>query len=147
VNNRLNTDINLFLNLKYVPESCTLVEGKIAELDVELKKCSEQLKKAGNTPAAANIKRRAMEVLKRKRMYEQQRDSISNQQFNIDQTAFAINTVKDTQTTVAAMKVAAKTLKFENKKIDINDLENMQDDMEGACLSLEWQIDCFIVVM
>ena len=72
-----------------------------------------------------------MEVLKRKRMYEAQRDSLANQQFNIDQTAFAINTVKDTQVTVSAMKAAAKTLKTENKKIDLNDIENMQDEMEG----------------
>jgi charged multivesicular body protein 5 len=107
------------------------VDKKINDLDIELKKYSEQLKKAGNTPAAANIKRRAMEVLKRKRMYEAQRDSLANQQFNIDQTAFAINTVKDTQVTVSAMKAAAKTLKAENKKIDLNDIENMQDEMEG----------------
>lgn len=64
-------------------------------------------------------------------MYENQRDQLSAQAFNIDQTSFAIDTVKNTQTTVAAMKVAAKQLKTENKKIDLNELENMQDDMEG----------------
>lgn len=65
-------------------------------------------------------------------MYEQQRDQLANQQFNVDQTAFAISSVKDAQTTVAAMSAAAKTLKKEQKKININDLENMQDDMEGT---------------
>jgi charged multivesicular body protein 5 len=64
-------------------------------------------------------------------MYEQQKDQMSNQQFNLDQTSFAIDTVKSTQVTVAAMSAAAKTLKKEHKKIDLNDLENMQDDMEG----------------
>lgn len=64
-------------------------------------------------------------------MYEQQRDQMMNQQFNIDQTSFAIETIKSTQTTVAAMKEASKTLKKEQKKINLNDLENMQDDMEG----------------
>jgi hypothetical protein len=67
-------------------------------------------------------------------MYEQQKDQMSNQQFNLDQTAFAIDTVKSTQVTVAAMSAAAKTLKKEQKKIDLNDLENMQDDMEGTSL-------------
>ncbi len=57
---------------------------------------------------------------------------MTNQQFNIDQTSFAIETVKNTQVTVAAMTAAAKTLKVEQKKINLNDLENMQDDMEGA---------------
>lgn len=65
------------------------------------------------------------------RMYEQQRDQLANQQFNIDQTSFALNTVKDTQQTIAAMSAAAKTLKKEQKKININDIENMQDEMEG----------------
>ena len=66
------------------------------------------------------------------RMYEAQRDNLANQQFNIDQTNFAITSIKDTQTTVMAMKAAAKTLKVEQKKIDLNDLENMQDEMEGT---------------
>lgn len=65
-------------------------------------------------------------------MYEQQKDSLAAQQFNVDQTSFAIETVKGTQATVAAMQQGVKTLKMENKKIDLNELENMQDEMEGA---------------
>ncbi len=64
-------------------------------------------------------------------MYEAQRDQLANQQFNVDQTSFAIDTVKDTQSTVSAMKAAAKTLKKEQKKININEIEDMQDEMEG----------------
>lgn len=41
-----------------------------------------------------------METLKRKKMYEQQRDQMAGQQFNIEQTSFAIDSVKDTATTV-----------------------------------------------
>ncbi len=64
-------------------------------------------------------------------MYEQQRDQLQGQQFNIDQTSFAIETVRSTQTTVAAMKTATKTLKKENKKISLAEIEDMQDEMEG----------------
>lgn len=64
-------------------------------------------------------------------MYETQRDQLANQQFNLDQTNFAIETVKNTQITVAAMKDASKTLKKEQKKISLAELEDMQDDMEG----------------
>jgi charged multivesicular body protein 5 len=69
-------------------------------------------------------------------MYEQQRDQLAAQGFNIEQTDFAIETVKSTQTTIAAMKDATKTLKTENKKINLNDIENMQDDLEGKTLLL-----------
>ena len=63
-------------------------------------------------------------------MYESQRDQLAGQQFNIDQTSFAIETVKNTQTTVQAMSAAAKQLKVENKKIDLNEIEDTMDDME-----------------
>jgi charged multivesicular body protein 5 len=109
------------------------IEKKIDGLDNELRKYKEQLKKA-NGATATNIKKRAMDVLKRKRMYEAQRDQLANQQFNIDQTSFAIETVKSTHTTVAAMKMASKTLKKENKKISLDDIEDMQDEMEGGSL-------------
>ncbi|CAM9922906.1 unnamed protein product [Scytosiphon promiscuus] len=70
-----------------------------------------------------------METLKRKKMYEGQRDQMAGQQFNIEQTGFAIDSIKDTATTVAAMKDASKTLKADIKKIDINKVEDMTDDM------------------
>lgn len=38
-------------------------------------------------------------------MYENQRDQMSAQAFNVEQTSFAIDTVKDTHVTIAAMKV------------------------------------------
>eukprot|EP00453_Perkinsus_chesapeaki_P002684 CAMPEP_0185924500 /NCGR_PEP_ID=MMETSP0924C-20121207/12515_1 /TAXON_ID=321610 /ORGANISM="Perkinsus chesapeaki, Strain ATCC PRA-65" /LENGTH=53 /DNA_ID=CAMNT_0028659649 /DNA_START=3 /DNA_END=161 /DNA_ORIENTATION=+ len=37
---------------------------------------------------AAGAKQRALAVLKRKKMYEAQRDQLMNTQFNVDQAAF-----------------------------------------------------------
>lgn len=71
-------------------------------------------------------------------MYEGQRDAMAAQAFNIDQTAFAIDTVKDTHTTVAAMKAATVTLKQENKKVNLGEIEDMQDDLEGKCATEEF---------
>jgi charged multivesicular body protein 5 len=56
-------------------------------------------------------------------MYEKQRDQLAGQAFNVEQTSFAIDSVKDTQTTIAAMKAASVTLKSEAKKIKIDDIE------------------------
>lgn len=105
------------------------MDKKIKELENELRRYNEQLKKVTGS-SAANIKKRALDTLKRKRMYENQRDQLANQAFNVDQTAFAIETVKSTQSTVVAMQAAAKTLKKENKKINLSEIEDMQDDME-----------------
>lgn len=79
-------------------------------------------------------------------MYEQQRDQLQGQQFNIDQTSFAIETVRSTQTTVAAMKVATKTLKKENKKISLAEIEDMQDEMEGNCQLQYSEVEAVVLV-
>lgn len=55
-----------------------VLDKKIKDLDAELMRFRDQLKKAkGSTEV--NIKKRAMETLKRKKMYETQRDQLAGQ--------------------------------------------------------------------
>eukprot|EP00798_Chlamydomonas_sp_ICE-L_P027850 gene27850-4022_t len=78
------------------------------------------------------IKRRAVQVLKQKRMYEGQRDQMYQQQFNVEQTRFTVDSIQDTVTTVQATTAANKEMKKlmkKNKELDINYIDNMQDDM------------------
>jgi Snf7 len=55
---------------------------------------------------------------------------------SVEQTSFAIDSVKDTQTTVQAMQAASKQLKVEHKKINISEIEDMHDDLAGVYLSV-----------
>lgn len=57
---------------------------QIEKLDQELRKYREQMKKTRG-PAVNSIKQRAMQTLKRKKMFEAQRDKLQAQSFNIDQ--------------------------------------------------------------
>lgn len=104
------------------------LDQKIKAIDTELLRYKEQLKKA---PASskAGIQKRALATLKRKKMYESQRDSMVSQAFNVEQTAFAIETMQDTQVAVSAMKDATKTLQMEQQKISLDEIEDMQDDL------------------
>ena len=54
-----------------------------------------------------------------------------NQQFNVDQTSFALQSMQDSVQTVQAMKAAGKELKaaFKQPELNINSIENLQDDM------------------
>jgi len=52
-----------------------------------------------------------------------------SQAFNIEQTNFTIDSVKDTITTVDAMKAASKTLKTEFKKVNIDKIDDLQDEL------------------
>merc|ERR1719186_1994421 len=71
-----------------------------------------------------------MTLLKQRKMYENQLGTLQAQQFNIDQSKFAQESLQDNIKMVTAMKETQKQLKKDFKKINIDDVENMQDDME-----------------
>jgi len=106
------------------------VDKKIARLDQELAKYRDQMKKMREGPAKNSVKQKALRVLKQKKMYEQQRDGLMQQSFNLEQTNYGIQSLKDTKTTVDAMKISAKEFKKEYKKININQIEDLQDTLE-----------------
>jgi len=106
------------------------VEKKVGKLDLELAKYKDQLKKMREGPAKNAVKQKALRVLKQKRMYENQRDQLMQQSFNMEQSNYTIQTLKDTQVTVNAMKTGLTQMKKEYKKVDIGKIENIQDDME-----------------
>lgn len=106
------------------------MDKKIADLEAELKAYKDKLKKTKSPAAKKQLQKRALEVLKRKRMYEQQRDMATAQQFNIDQTSFTLESSKATVSAVAAMKAANKELKAVIKKdLDLDAVDDLADDM------------------
>jgi len=108
-----------------------VLDAKIAKLDEELARYkSEMKKKKKGSGAYKNLQKRALRVLKQKKMYEKQRDATYNQQFNIDQTKYSIDSAKDNAQMVSAMKNANKELKQAYKDISIDEVEDLQDDME-----------------
>jgi charged multivesicular body protein 5 len=88
-----------------------------------------QLAKMRPGPAKNALQQRALRVLKQRKMYEKQRDVAYQQQFNIDQTKFAQESLKETATTVKAMKSAQKELAKGIKEVNISEVEDLHDDM------------------
>ena len=64
-------------------------------------------------------------------MYEGQLEGLRNQSFNMEQANFGIQQLKDTKTTVDAMKLGVKEMKKEYKRVDIGKIE-----VSGWCLFL-----------
>ena len=61
-------------------------------------------------------------------MYEGQRDQLYAQQFNVEQTKFTVDSIKDTVSTVQAMTAASKEMKKnfkQTKELDINYIDKM----------------------
>lgn len=106
------------------------IDKKIARLDAELKKYKDQMAKMRNGPSKNMVKQKAMRVLKQKKMYESQRENLSNQSFNMEQQNFNIQQIKDTKSTVDAMRYGVKDFKKAYKHVNIDDIENLQDELE-----------------
>lgn len=77
------------------------IEKKIQKLDIELKKYKDQMSKMRDGPSKNMVKQKALKVLKQKRHYEAQLDGLRQQSFNMEQTNFATQQLKDTKTTVS----------------------------------------------
>ena len=95
------------------------------------------MKTCRNATQKKNLQKRAMEVLKRKRMLETQRDQLTNQQFNIDQAQFNIESAKATVDSVAALKTANAQLKQTIRNdLRVDDIDDIADDMEEMMLEI-----------
>ena len=99
------------------------IEVKIKKLDSELAQCRDKMARLPEGSAKTAIKQQAMRILQQKRMYENQRGMMMQQSFNMEQTNFATESVKDTVTVVQAMKAASKDMKKTMRKLDISQIE------------------------
>ncbi|KAJ4452410.1 putative Vacuolar protein sorting-associated protein 60.1 [Paratrimastix pyriformis] len=106
------------------------LQERIQKLDQELIRLRDRMKQMRPGPAQNQVKQQALRILRQKKMYENQLGAVQNQAFNVDQTTFATQSMRDTVTTVSAMKGAAKELKQSFKGMRIESIDSLQDEME-----------------
>ena len=114
-------------------EASESIDKRVALIDEKVKQCDAELLKFKSQmtgPNAGAVKTRALTVLKRKKMYEAQRDQLINTQFNVDQTNFATENLRITAITVDAMKAGAAQLKQAYAAMDIDKIEETAEDLE-----------------
>lgn len=99
------------------------LEVKIAKADDEIR---ELVAKSSTNPSA---KQRALQAMKKKKLYEQQRDQLIGTQFNIENLAFQQEQADITMITVEAMKAGKDQLVAAQKKINIDAVDKLTDDM------------------
>lgn len=108
------------------------LDAKIADCDKQLLQLKTQMASARVAAVQQGLKQRALQVLKRKQMYVNQRDQMMQRGFNLEQTAFAIESMKEAKDTVEVMRHAAKVTKEMAGGFDLGELEDMHDDMFDA---------------
>lgn len=125
-------------------EASEHIDDKVKHIDTQISKCDEELLKYKNqiaqmkrSPLTQSVKQKALNVLKRKKMYEQQREQLMGTQFNLDQVQYATEQLQTTALTVDAMKTASTNLKQEIKKINLCEIEKVQEDLADLMMDQE----------
>ena len=80
-------------------------------------------------PGKTAIKQKAIKILQQRKMYESQKDQLTQQSWNMEQAGMMQDNLKNTMATVDAMKTTQKELKKQYGKVDIDKIERMQDEM------------------
>lgn len=105
------------------------MDGRVTDIDRKIAKCDEDLRKYMQQGRGPQQRQMAMQVMKRKKMYEQQRTQLMNTQFNVDSLAFAQEQVEVTAMSVDAMRAGQQELKASYAGMNIGDIEKMMDDL------------------
>jgi charged multivesicular body protein 5 len=80
-------------------------------------------------PGKTAIKQKALKVLQQRKLYEGQRDQLQQQSWNMEQAGMMQDNLKNTMTTVDAMKTTTKELRKQYGKVNIDKIEKLQDEM------------------
>jgi len=105
------------------------MDEKIKKLDNELLEIKKKMNMTRSAAAKQTLKKRAVNILKQRKMYEKQREHLYGQQMNVEQAKFMTDSVKDNAQMVSAMKSTKDELKKAYKDMNINDIENLHDEM------------------
>ena len=105
------------------------IDVKLAKLNAELGTYQQRMQKMRDGPGKTAIKQKALKVLQQRKQYEAQRDQLQSQSWNMEQAGMMQDNLKNTMTTMDAMKTTTKELRKQYGKVDINKIEKMQDEM------------------
>lgn len=119
----------LATNFTQVDNRISSIDVKLAALTSELTTYQSKISKMRDGPGKTALKQKALKVLQRRKQYEAQRDQLSQQSWNMEQAGMMQDNLKNTMTTVDAMKTTTKSLKKQYGKIDVDQIERMQDEM------------------
>lgn len=105
------------------------IDVKLSKLNAELGTYQSRISKMRDGPGKSALKQKALKILQQRKMYESQRDQLQSQSWNMEQAGMMQDNLKNTMTTVDAMKTTTKELKKQYGKVNIDKIDKMQDEM------------------
>lgn len=126
--------------LRCVSRVSIRLEEKIRRLDEQLLKHRETIRRTRPGPAQEAAKRRALTVLKQKRLYENQRTQLYDQQFSVDSAAHTMASMQDNVQVMQAMQAGATQMKKmmkTHKELDVDQVWKTMDTMQDLQADFE----------
>lgn len=102
---------------------------KIQECDAQLLSIKAQLAKCRTAGQQAPLKSRALVILRRRQQYIQQRDQLATRAFNLEQTTWAIESMREAKDHMTVMRSAADEMRTTFKDLDVGEMEDIHEDM------------------
>lgn len=120
---------------KMLDERVNGIDGKADALNKKIRQLKFEINKLPKgSPARAGKMRRAKMLLKQKKMYENQGDMARNQQFNMDMQNFNLESMTATVDMVKTMKTTKKQMGKAMKKINIDKVADLKDDLDDIMM-------------
>ncbi|KAG7660473.1 VPS60 [[Candida] subhashii] len=115
--------------VKSIDERVGSLDVKLTKINSELSTYQQKIARMRDGPGKNSLKQKALKLLRQRKQIEAQKDQLENQSWNMSQASMTTDNLQNTMVTINAMKVANKQLKQTYGKIDIDQLESLQDEM------------------
>ncbi|KAK2962563.1 putative Charged multivesicular body protein 5 [Blattamonas nauphoetae] len=106
------------------------LEAQINAKQQELIRLRNQINTAKSPSQQEFLKKQALQVIKQRKMIEQQLSTLRNQSIGLQQMQFATENVLQTTQTMQTMQVASKAMSKEMKNVNVAKMEKMMDQMQ-----------------
>lgn len=121
-------------------ETAAGMDERIAGLDEKIKKCDQEIVESMKNRMGRNgdlAKQRAVQALKRKKMFNQQRDQLLATQMNVESVAFQQENLQMTAQTVGALTASTASMKQQIKQLNMDSVAEMMDEQQELAMDME----------
>jgi charged multivesicular body protein 5 len=103
---------------------------QVEQLEAKIAKVEKQIRQYVSQGADPSAKQRALQLMKRKKVFEEQRQHLIGAQFNVDAMADQEEQAKYTLKAVEAMKSGRERLKKSQEKMSAKQVDELLDDAQ-----------------
>lgn len=108
------------------------IKEKLEKIELELRSSLEAFRMARTQPEKIKAKKKAVDALKRKKMYLAQLNNLEQTSFNVENVQMQTDMVRDNMEIVKILKQTNDMQKIMMKEMNVETVDDMIDEMQEA---------------